>query len=139
MSSCMFFFFFFKQKTAYEMRISEWSSDVCSSDLDLPHLKALTEAVHANGSLAAIELVHNGQHAANHYSREVPMGPSHRAVDSGAPVQARAMDKADIANFRRWPRKAALRAPAAGFDRSADRAVGKGCVSQCRSRWTLYH
>src|SRR3546814_3879136 len=33
---CLFlFFFFFKQKTAYEMRISDWSSDVCSSDLDL--------------------------------------------------------------------------------------------------------
>src|SRR3546814_1308480 len=37
--SCVFFvlfiwfFFFFKQKTAYEMRISDWSSDVCSSDL----------------------------------------------------------------------------------------------------------
>src|SRR3546814_7702454 len=30
---CMSFFFFFKQKTAYEMRISDWSSDVCSSDL----------------------------------------------------------------------------------------------------------
>src|SRR3546814_13853444 len=29
------FFFFFKQKTAYEMRISDWSSDVCSSDLFL--------------------------------------------------------------------------------------------------------
>src|SRR3546814_1494080 len=29
------FFFFFKQKTAYEMRISDWSSDVCSSDLHL--------------------------------------------------------------------------------------------------------
>src|SRR3546814_5275123 len=29
----MFYFFFFKQKTAYEMRISDWSSDVCSSDL----------------------------------------------------------------------------------------------------------
>src|SRR3546814_12896593 len=28
-----FYFFFFKQKTAYEMRISDWSSDVCSSDL----------------------------------------------------------------------------------------------------------
>src|SRR3546814_1891064 len=28
--------FFFKQKTAYEMRISDWSSDVCSSDLRLP-------------------------------------------------------------------------------------------------------
>src|SRR3546814_9813755 len=30
-------FFFFKQKTAYEMRISDWSSDVCSSDLALVH------------------------------------------------------------------------------------------------------
>src|SRR3546814_2961411 len=29
----LLFFFFFKQKTAYEMRISDWSSDVCSSDL----------------------------------------------------------------------------------------------------------
>src|SRR3546814_3515248 len=29
----MLLFFFFKQKTAYEMRISDWSSDVCSSDL----------------------------------------------------------------------------------------------------------
>src|SRR3546814_7110121 len=32
-----FFFFFFKQKTAYELRISDWSSDVCSSDLCCPH------------------------------------------------------------------------------------------------------
>src|SRR3546814_9861275 len=30
---CICIFFFFKQKTAYEMRISDWSSDVCSSDL----------------------------------------------------------------------------------------------------------
>src|SRR3546814_1263203 len=30
---CVVFIFFFKQKTAYEMRISDWSSDVCSSDL----------------------------------------------------------------------------------------------------------
>src|SRR3546814_7929935 len=30
---CVLLFFFFKQKTAYEMRISDWSSDVCSSDL----------------------------------------------------------------------------------------------------------
>src|SRR3546814_6259391 len=38
-------FFFFKQKTAYEMRISDWSSDVCSSDLDLlpDHLHALLD------------------------------------------------------------------------------------------------
>src|SRR3546814_6809705 len=33
----MCLFFFFKQKTAYEMRISDWSSDVCSSDLSRHH------------------------------------------------------------------------------------------------------
>src|SRR3546814_7868960 len=43
LSSCvhcltlLFCFFFFKQKTAYEMRISDWSSDVCSSDLGRNH------------------------------------------------------------------------------------------------------
>ncbi|MEQ8354482.1 MAG: NAD(P)-binding protein [Kiloniellaceae bacterium] len=85
-------------------------------DRDLPHLRAMTEAVHAQGGLAGIELVHNGMHAANHYSREVPLGPSHRPIDNGAPLQARAMDRTDIANLRRWHRKAALRARAAGFD-----------------------
>src|SRR3546814_6184472 len=40
-----YFFFFFKQKTAYEMRISDWSSDVCSSDLHVPlSLEAQLEA-----------------------------------------------------------------------------------------------
>src|SRR3546814_5098768 len=38
--SCVFFFF--KQKTAYEMRISDWSSDVCSSDL-LARFAAITD------------------------------------------------------------------------------------------------
>src|SRR3546814_5218774 len=33
LSGLVCYFFFFKQKTAYEMRISDWSSDVCSSDL----------------------------------------------------------------------------------------------------------
>src|SRR3546814_9961743 len=35
-------FFFFKQKTAYEMRISDWSSDVCSSDLAVPGMVGAT-------------------------------------------------------------------------------------------------
>src|SRR3546814_6078435 len=43
-----FVFFFFKQKTAYEMRISDWSSDVCSSDLVLAAARAgLFEQRHA--------------------------------------------------------------------------------------------
>src|SRR3546814_3634747 len=50
-------FFFFKQKTAYEMRISDWSSDVCSSDLlvlEAEHLGAVFAhlAVHV---VAAVE------------------------------------------------------------------------------------
>src|SRR3546814_8193257 len=39
MEISIFWFFFFKQKTAYEMRISDWSSDVCSSDLLLQLLQ----------------------------------------------------------------------------------------------------
>src|SRR3546814_4206410 len=39
----LYFFFFFKQKTAYEMRISDWSSDVCSSDLRDLSLAAQTQ------------------------------------------------------------------------------------------------
>src|SRR3546814_7560776 len=37
-------FFFFKQKTAYEMRISDWSSDVCSSDLRVQRRRAVGDA-----------------------------------------------------------------------------------------------
>src|SRR3546814_7777836 len=44
----MFCFFFFKQKTAYEMRISDWSSDVCSSDLIDPHTGAATPPINAH-------------------------------------------------------------------------------------------
>src|SRR3546814_4194491 len=52
-------FFFFKQKTAYEMRISDWSSDVCSSDLWLdPVEKAMTQAhCTTHASTPAVELV----------------------------------------------------------------------------------
>src|SRR3546814_8910922 len=41
-SCCLVYvFFFFKQKTAYEMRISDWSSDVCSSDLQARELRRI--------------------------------------------------------------------------------------------------
>lgn len=83
---------------------------------DIPALRLMTDAVHEHGGLAGIELVYNGHHAPNRYSRDKPMAPSHMPVDSYEPVQARAMDKQDIANFRRWHRDAGLRARDAGFD-----------------------
>src|SRR3546814_9731623 len=43
---CIVFVFFFKQKTAYEMRISDWSSDVCSSDLGENHRQPLEMPAH---------------------------------------------------------------------------------------------
>src|SRR3546814_6892101 len=42
---CLLCFFFFKQKTAYEMRISDWSSDVCSSDLVLRGRAAAVDGI----------------------------------------------------------------------------------------------
>src|SRR3546814_4204143 len=56
------FFFFFKQKTAYEMRISDWSSDVCSSDLRLLEARPVVEVslgdfVLSGGEIAAYALI----------------------------------------------------------------------------------
>src|SRR3546814_10153854 len=54
----MLFVFFFKQKTAYEMRISDWSSDVCSSDLGtrmLAHVPMPSDH-HAEGLKDAVRL-----------------------------------------------------------------------------------
>ncbi len=85
-------------------------------DSDIPALALMTEAVHAHGSLAGLELVHNGHHSPNRYSRVPPIAPSAMAVDTYDPVQARAMDKADIRAFRQWHRDAALRGKQAGFD-----------------------
>ncbi len=85
-------------------------------DRDIPALSLMCEAVHAHGALAAVELAHNGPATSNLYSREVAIAPSHQPLKHGYPMQARAMDRRDIADFRRWHRDAALRARRAGFD-----------------------
>src|SRR3546814_4770403 len=51
---CMLCFFFFKQKTAYEMRISDWSSDVCSSDLGR-HRRACRRAITFEAALGHVQ------------------------------------------------------------------------------------
>ena len=85
-------------------------------DGDIPALAKMTEAVHEHGALAGIELVHGGYSSANNYSRIPPLAPSAISVNSYDPVQARAMNKADIRDFRKWHRQAALRAKQAEFD-----------------------
>lgn len=83
---------------------------------DIPALRLMTDAVHEHGSLAAIQLVHNGLHTANLYSRVAPLAPSAAPVDSYSPIQAREMSKRDIKAFRQWHAAAAKRAVTAGFD-----------------------
>jgi dimethylamine/trimethylamine dehydrogenase len=85
-------------------------------DRDIPALALMCDKVHAYGALAAVELSHNGPTASNLYSREVLIAPSHQPSKYGYPAQARAMDKQDIAQYRRWHRNAALRGMRAGMD-----------------------
>ena len=84
---------------------------------DEVYLGRMADEVHRYGSLAGIELVHNGHDTPNLYSREIPIGPMHRPANwSLAPIQARAMDLADIREYRRAHRRAAIRARDIGFD-----------------------
>src|SRR3546814_13363485 len=59
-------FFFFKQKTAYEMRISDWSSDVCSSDLLLADRAVQGFVVAASDISALVEARTELRHLATH-------------------------------------------------------------------------
>src|SRR5262245_55762015 len=87
-------------------------------DADMPMLRRISDAIHEGGALAGIELCYNGMNGPNLYSRETPLGPMSLPIltFTNDPVQARAMDREDIRNLRRWHRNAALRARDAGFD-----------------------
>jgi dimethylamine/trimethylamine dehydrogenase len=98
-----------------------WTSDTPREirlwdDRDIPYLARMVDEVHEHDALAAIELVHMGYHGRNLFSREPLMSPSGQAPDTIFPGYARAMDKADIRNLRRWHRNAAIRAKRAGYD-----------------------
>ena len=107
---------------------TEWCSIHPASD-DLPHPNAalwhddhikdqalMTQAVHDHGALAGVELWFGGARSANHYTREMSCDVASIPNTAGHPYQPRSMDKADIREFRRWHRKAAIRAKQADFD-----------------------
>src|SRR3546814_20494877 len=98
------------QKTAYEMRISDWSSDVCSSDLPRP---PTPEKVTVQPKLSPKA---EGKAATSPES-----APDDRGCSISSPSPA----------LCQWPLIARLR--------SEERRVGKECVSTCRSRWSPYH
>src|SRR3546814_14217957 len=129
------FFFFFKQKTAYEMRISDWSSDVCSSDLIIVNDKRLTERVdywlkledRLTRELAIDKTLHTPVNFIVHTIQEVNDGLAHGRYFF--------MDvaKDGIALYQYDDKE--LNKPT----RSEERRVGKECVRTCRYRWSPNH
>src|SRR3546814_3745321 len=103
-------FFFFKQKPAYEMRISDWSSDVCSSDLLVVGFgqKIVTTGFQATG-------------------QSLTLGQRGEENDRNQLFPGQLLDLLRrLETIHHW-------------HRSEERRVGKECVSTCRSRWSPYH
>src|SRR3546814_15547201 len=117
--------FFFKQMTAYEMRISDWSSDVCSSDLK--YLALVPVAARSRDQAQRDEPVGDGRDSG--MTELQPLGDRPRRHFVAG------LDLAQDEQLRR--REAGRGGKLAA--RSAERRVGKGCVSTCRSRWSQYH
>src|SRR3546814_15647097 len=79
---CVYFlYFFFKQKTAYEMRISDWSSDVCSSDLGFN----VYTTVHSKHQEAAYKAVREG---ILDYTRRAPYPGPEDTLDLPAGIES---------------------------------------------------
>src|SRR3546814_18511631 len=131
------FVFFFKQKTAYEMRISDWSSDVCSSDL--VHLDGIVRGIILeirDFMLADGEIFLIIQVAAVHGDTEIfilRLGACHFLARYQRFEQLFAMPRSDDVDGAGRAKQLEHRL------RSEERRVGKECVSTCRSRWSPYH
>ena len=97
---------------------SPYPSASLRDDDDVRNLCLMTDAVHAEGSLAGVELWYGGRSSANLYSREVALDVASlpNSAMLGIPVQSQAMSKADIQSFRKMHRDAARRAMEADFD-----------------------
>ncbi|MCV2863746.1 FAD-dependent oxidoreductase [Albidovulum sediminicola] len=87
-------------------------------DKDIPALRKMSEAMKTHGALAGIQLAYSGINGPNLYTKEVPLAPTALPIRTftNDPVQARAMDKTDIRDLRRWFVNAAKRSKVAGFD-----------------------
>ncbi len=87
-------------------------------DNDIPILRGMSERMKEYGALAGIQLAYSGVNGPNLYTREVPLAVSAQPIRTftNDPVQARALDKSDIRDLRRWFVNAAKRSRAAGFD-----------------------
>src|SRR3546814_18044168 len=100
------------------MRISDWSSDVCSSDLKNGQARSERQALKPFAMGNSIE----------------PLDQIDVAIEDAAKIERRHIETTFGSKTHR--RKFH---PALGETRSEERRVGKECVSTCRSRWAPYH
>src|SRR3546814_2140456 len=125
LSDCMFFFFF-KQKTAYEMRISDWSSDVCSSDLGID-----ASGLPRGGGepRQEVEIIPSCRRE----TLDARRPSTHSGIPPAAPLRyppAMAQNHLYLVDGSGYIFRAY---------KSEERRVGKECVSTSRSRWLPYH
>src|SRR3546814_1272224 len=111
---------FFKQKTAYELRISDWSSDVCSSDLPGDTAQVRGGIVWINGKPLKREPM------ADFVIPVTPNMVEAARANNALPCYEIQFEEIGANGQRQCRYKR----------RSAERRVGKECVSKCRSRWS---
>src|SRR3546814_3265158 len=108
-------FFFFKQKTAYVLRISDWSSDVCSSDLHGLDDALARQALAQEGERVRLKREAQGAIVVDHVLAEAHLRQRHGRLG------------------------AAVLDAGGGEQRSDERRVGKECVRSCSYRWSPDH
>src|SRR3546814_11620607 len=114
--------FFFKQKTAYEMRISDWSSDVCSSDLSRDPTDGRVMSAECRLPAVVLRVAAAARPLSASTPDPRPAACSPPAPDTRAPGMLEAIDD-DHHHHHHHPTSEARR-------------VGKECFRTCRSRWS---
>src|SRR3546814_18675354 len=112
------------------MRISDWSSDVCSSDLLLVEIEARTGfSFQQGGWLADVAPTNLDADLRARIAAAKAYATERRQIEAKIPQE-----------FLRAPKGSAWPTHMPSFETSsAERRVGKECCSTCRSRWSLYH
>src|SRR3546814_12637559 len=116
------------------MRISDWSSDVCSSDLFIESLATWLKQFDPEDRQTAYDFV-------KHRLVFISSAEMKRAIEAFFPetvtplFRRLAAEQAGIPPHELWGNAEGV----AAFDRSEERRVGKECVSTCRSRWSPDH
>src|SRR3546814_14855520 len=106
------------------MRISDWSSDVCSSDLAIAHDVGLSDVEQPAGRRDVIQLLKRAQS---------------NSADGFFGHPRRRLGIAGTARQQEQQEREGCRAHAWTLPRSEERRVRKECVSTCRSRWSTYN